>query len=67
MVIVTERDEVVPAASRAASTRPPLGPKRLVVLDAAHHNDPIFAGEELIAEVTAFLDEHTFQPARDRP
>jgi uncharacterized protein len=62
LVIVTERDEVVPADLSRRVYEAAAGPKRLVVLDAAHHNDPIFAGEELIAEVTAFLDEHI--PAR---
>ena len=58
LVIVTERDEVVPADLSRRVYEAMAGPKRLLILDAAHHNDPIFAGEELIAEVTAFLDEH---------
>jgi fermentation-respiration switch protein FrsA (DUF1100 family) len=63
LVIVTERDEVVPAdLSRRVYEAAP-GPKGLIVLDAAHHNDPVlFAGEQLIGEVAAFLDEHLPAP-----
>jgi hypothetical protein len=58
LVLVTERDEVVPARlSRRVFDAAP-GPKRYVVLAAAHHNDPaLFAGEELLAETTSFLGE----------
>lgn len=63
LVIVTERDDVVPAdLSRRVYEAAP-GPKALIVLDAAHHNDPVlFAGEQLIGEVAAFLDEHLPAP-----
>jgi hypothetical protein len=58
-VIVTERDEVVRADLSRSVYEAAAGLKRLVVLDAAHHNDPILlAGDEPIAEVAAFLDEH---------
>ena len=58
LVLVTERDEVVPARlSRRVFDAAP-GPKRYAVLAAAHHNDPaLFAGEELLAETTSFLGE----------
>jgi uncharacterized protein len=58
LVIVTERDEVVPASlSRRVFDAAP-DPKRWLVLDAAHHNDPaLFAGDELVAEVDRFLRE----------
>lgn len=63
LVLVTERDEVVPAELSRRVYEAAAGPKRLVVLEAAHHNDPVLlAGEELVAEVVAFLDEHL--PAR---
>ena len=59
LVILTERDEVIPADLSRRVYEAAAGPKRLVVLDAAHHNDPIlFAGHELIAEVVVFLDEY---------
>jgi hypothetical protein len=35
-------------------------PKRYVALSAAHHNDPaMLTGDELLAEVSTFLDEWT--------
>ncbi|HEX2193597.1 MAG TPA: alpha/beta fold hydrolase [Candidatus Limnocylindria bacterium] len=63
LVIVTEHDEVVPAAlsRRVFDTAPE--PKRWVALAAAHHNDPaLFAGDQLIDEVSGFLDRWLGQP-----
>lgn len=58
LVLVTERDEIVPAElSRRVFDAAP-EPKRYVPLTASHHNDPaLLAGEEMIAAVTSFLDE----------
>jgi uncharacterized protein len=58
LVLVTERDEIVPAElSRRVFDAAP-GPKRYVALEADHHNDPaLLAGDELLATVTSFLDE----------
>lgn len=58
LVVVAQRDEVVPPElSRHVFDAAP-GPKRLLVLPAAHHNDPaLFAGPRLLDEVTVFLDE----------
>jgi fermentation-respiration switch protein FrsA (DUF1100 family) len=54
---------VVPADLSRRVYEAVAGPKRLVVLDAAHHNDPILlSGEELIAEVVAFLEEPMPRP-----
>ena len=58
LVLVTERDEIVPAAMSRRAFDAAAGPKRYVALAAAHHNDPVmFGGQELLAEVAAFLDE----------
>lgn len=68
LVILTERDEIVPADLSRRVHEAAAGPKRLVLLDAAHHNDPVlFAGEELIAEVVAFLDEVFAHLGTDQP
>jgi len=58
LVLVTERDEIVPAVLSRRVFDAAAEPKRYVALSAAHHNDPaLFAGDELLAEVTSFLDE----------
>ncbi|HEV8636334.1 MAG TPA: alpha/beta hydrolase [Chloroflexota bacterium] len=58
LVLVTERDEIVPAALSRRVFEAAAGPKRYATLAAAHHNDPaLFAGEELLAETTSFLGE----------
>lgn len=58
LILITEQDEVVPAAlSRRVFDAAP-EPKRWVPLTAANHNDPaLLAGEELVGAVTAFLEE----------
>lgn len=58
LVLVTQRDEIVPAElSRRVFDAAP-EPKRYVPLDAGHHNDPaLLAGDEMLAAVTSFLDE----------
>jgi uncharacterized protein len=60
LIVVGERDEIVPphlsrrAYEAAASDR-----KRWVELAATHHNDEaLLAGDELLAEISTFLDEH---------
>ncbi len=63
LVLVTERDEIVPAALSRRVFDAAAGPKRYVALSGAHHNDPaLFAGDEMIAEVAAFLDEWLAEP-----
>jgi hypothetical protein len=58
LVLVTERDEVVPAALSRRVFDAAAEPKWYVPLSASHHNDPaLLAGEEMLAAVTAFLDE----------
>lgn len=60
LVLVAQRDEVVPPhLSRRVYDAAGSEPKRWVELAAAHHNDEaLLAGEELLAEVSAFLEEH---------
>jgi len=58
VVLVTERDEVVPVELSRRVFDAAAEPKRYVSLDASHHNDPaLLAGEEMLAAVTSFLDE----------
>ena len=58
LVLATDRDEIVPAELSRRVFDAAAEPKRYVALDASHHNDPaLLAGEELLAAVTAFLDE----------
>lgn len=58
LVLVTELDEIVPAALSRRVFDAAAEPKRYVALSAAHHNDPVlFGGEEIVAETTAFLGE----------
>jgi hypothetical protein len=58
LVLVTEQDEIVPAALSRRVFDAASEPKRWVPLTAAHHNDPaLLAGDELLGAVTAFLEE----------
>jgi fermentation-respiration switch protein FrsA (DUF1100 family) len=58
LVLVTERDEIVPAELSRRVFDAAAEPKRYVPLMASHHNDPaLFTGEEMLAAVTSFLDE----------
>jgi uncharacterized protein len=58
LVLVTERDEIVPAALSRRVFDAAAEPKRFVPLDASHHNDPaLLAGEEMLAAVTSFLND----------
>lgn len=58
LVLVTERDEIVPAALSRRVFDAADEPKRYVPLSASHHNDPaLLAGEEMLAALTSFLDE----------
>lgn len=58
LVLVTERDEIVPAELSRRVFDAAAEPKRYVPLPASHHNDPaLLAGEEMLAAVTSFLDE----------
>ena len=59
LVLVGERDEIVPTELSRRVHEAAAEPKRMAVIPAAHHNDEsLLAGEELIAEAQAFLDEH---------
>ncbi len=56
LVLVTERDEIVPAELSRRVFDAAAEPKRYVPLDARHHNDTaLLAGEEMLAAVTSFL------------
>jgi uncharacterized protein len=58
LVIVGERDEVVPPQLSRRVYDAAAEPKRFVTLAAAHHNDEaLLTGKELLAELTVFLDE----------
>jgi fermentation-respiration switch protein FrsA (DUF1100 family) len=58
LILVAGTDEIVPAALSRRVFDAASEPKRWVVLTAADHNDPaLLAGEELLAAVTAFLEE----------
>ena len=58
LVLVTERDQIVPAVLSRRVFDAAAEPKRYVALSAAHHNDPALStGDELLAELFAFLDE----------
>jgi uncharacterized protein len=58
LVLVTERDEIVPAELSRRVFDAAAEPKRFVPLDAGHHNDPaLLAGDEMLAAVSSFLNE----------
>jgi uncharacterized protein len=58
LVLVTERDEIVPMHLSRRVFNAAGEPKRYVPLVASHHNDPaLLAGEQMIGAVTSFLDE----------
>lgn len=58
MVVVGERDEIVPPELSRRIYEAAAEPKRFVEVAAAHHNDEsLLAGEELMTELSAFLDE----------
>ena len=58
LVVVAERDEIVPPHLSRRVYEAAAEPKRLVELAAAHHNDEaLLTGEEFLAELSAFLDE----------
>jgi len=58
LVLLTERDEIVPAELSRRVFDAAAEPKRYVPLFASHHNDPaLLAGDEMLAAVTSFLDE----------
>jgi fermentation-respiration switch protein FrsA (DUF1100 family) len=58
LALVTERDEVVPAALSRKVFDAAAEPKRYVALDASGHNDPaLLAGEEMLNAITSFLED----------
>lgn len=59
LVVAGEADRIVPHdQSRELEAAAP-GPSRLVSIPGAGHNDPALThGDRLVAEVTAFVDEH---------
>jgi fermentation-respiration switch protein FrsA (DUF1100 family) len=58
LVVVGERDEIVPPDLSRQVFDAAAEPKRFVEVAAAHHNDEaLLAGEELLAELSAFLGE----------
>ena len=63
LVLVTEADEIVPEELSRRVFDAASEPKRYGRLSAEHHNDPAFlAGDELLAEVSAFLDQWVGRP-----
>jgi fermentation-respiration switch protein FrsA (DUF1100 family) len=58
LVLVGERDEIVPPELSRRVYEAAAEPKRFVELAAAHHNDEaLLAGAEMLAELDAFLGE----------
>jgi fermentation-respiration switch protein FrsA (DUF1100 family) len=58
LVLAGERDETVPPELSRRVYEAAAEPKRMVEIPAAHHNDEsLLAGDELLAEVNAFLEE----------
>jgi fermentation-respiration switch protein FrsA (DUF1100 family) len=56
LVLVGTHDEIVPPTLSREVYEAAADPKRIVELDAAHHNDEaLLAGEQLLAELDAFL------------
>jgi uncharacterized protein len=68
LVLVTERDEIVPAELSRRVFDAAAEPKGYVPISASHHNDPaLLAGEEMLAAVTSFLDEWLAGGSEDWP
>jgi fermentation-respiration switch protein FrsA (DUF1100 family) len=58
LVIVGERDEIVPPHLSRRVFEAATEPKRFVELPAAHHNDEaLLSGDAMLTELVAFLDE----------
>jgi fermentation-respiration switch protein FrsA (DUF1100 family) len=58
LVLVTERDEVVPAVLSRRVFDAAAEPKLYVALQASGHNDPaLLAGEEMLNAITSFLED----------
>jgi fermentation-respiration switch protein FrsA (DUF1100 family) len=58
LVLVGERDEIVPPRLSRRVYEAASEPKRFVELESAHHNDEaLLAGDEMLAEIDAFLGE----------
>lgn len=56
LVLVAERDEIVPPSLSRRVYDAAAEPKLLVAIPASHHNDEVLlTGDELLAEITAFL------------
>ena len=63
LILVTEQDEIVPAALSRRVFDAASEPKSWILLSATHHNDPaLLAGEELLRAVTAFLEDSLVTP-----
>ena len=61
MIIAGSADSIVPVGQSRKLYQASPGPKRLLVIDGADHNDfALTAGDQLINEVVAFLDEIFF-------
>jgi uncharacterized protein len=68
LVLVAERDEIVPAELSRRVFDAAAEPKRYVPLTASHHNDPaLLTGAEMLTAVTAFLDEWLATPETADP
>ena len=66
LVMTGDRDSIVPPAQSRRLYEAALGPKRFVQIAGADHNDyELLAGQQLITEVTQFL-EQVLPPASER-
>jgi uncharacterized protein len=58
LVIAGQDDGIIPADQSRALYQAAAGPKRLLIIEGADHNDPeLFIGPELLSGVGRFLDE----------
>jgi hypothetical protein len=64
LVVVGERDEIVPPELSRRAFASAAEPKRFVEVAASHHNDEsLLSGDALLAEVTAFMDRWIRAPS----
>jgi fermentation-respiration switch protein FrsA (DUF1100 family) len=61
MIVAGSDDSIVPVEQSKKLFEASPGPKRLLVIDGADHNDfALTAGDQLVDEVAAFLDDVFF-------
>ncbi len=65
LVVAGSEDGIVPPSQSRRVYQAAAGPKRLVVIPGAGHNDPeLLAGERLVGEVLRFLEENGITSGR---